>query len=278
MSSSESGMSGGTGKSTTNLSSCTVGVIAGTPTDTYMGVQAFTDAGFDAIGRPISLNPELQTKLQALDWQELTTLTIETCQDLVNAGAQLINIYCNSLSGAADLAKIRKQISVPVITPYDVYQARYIDLYDEKLVLGVIASNGQCFGNFERYMLISCNVTGIPVERWPICPGIGDLPLVIEVEKAFKLPQGLSGKDYIRSADVRDTEYIDKPEAVIQKCGLVELCNILEGVGATEIVLACTHFTFFMEQLQSMVDINIFEPSVDMIELVKQEALKILGN
>jgi len=224
-----------------------VGVIAGTPIDTEMGEKFFTLNQFEAIGEPLSATPEGQTQLQAMSRPELTELTITTARKLVNRGATVINLYCNSLSGSIDLVALRERVQVPVVTPYDAYAS----LLGKYRVYGILAANGQSVGNIERHLISSTKNSEIP-----LLVVMGNLKLVLEIERAYK-------------------ENI-APAELLDKLRIMSLVEHMIACGAEVIMLACTHFTFFEQELRARLagtNIEIFEPSEQMLKLVRQTFL-----
>ena len=82
-----------------------VGVMAGTPVDTQMGVDYIKSKGYEAIGFACSKSAPEQNEMQILHKEELLQIAINGCLDMVAKGATGIYVYCNSLSGAIDMDK-----------------------------------------------------------------------------------------------------------------------------------------------------------------------------
>ena len=124
-----------------------IGVIAGTPVDTQMGVDFVKKEGFEAVGYATASSPEEQNRLQFLEPKYLTLKVLDIIKDFENQGIYRIMIYCNSLSAAVDIQYIRSmQPKSLIVTPLDIYQnlaTKY-----KKIILW--AANGQCLSAIEH--------------------------------------------------------------------------------------------------------------------------------
>ncbi len=218
-----------------------LGIIAGTNVDVKIGLDYFRKKGFSCFGCPISKNPFEQTKLQALGRKKLTLL-VEKAINSLNKDANAIIIYCNSLSGAISLDYLKKRCPIPLITPLDIY----LKIAKKHNVFGLIAANNQSTSNIEK-LILGQNKNAIVI-------GYGNLSIVNDVEK------GLS------------------PKKIISKYCLKELCTLINKSGSEIIILGCTHFTYFYEELllsfkNKSKTINLFEPSYEIFKLLKNTYL-----
>ncbi|WP_144393067.1 aspartate/glutamate racemase family protein [Pleionea sediminis] len=213
-----------------------VGVIAGTLTDTRFGLNYLDSQNTQAIGLSVSESPQAQTKLQALDRETLTQMVIDTIEKLVDAGVNSAMLYCNSLSGAIDLAKVKENSSVPIVTPLEVY-AKLTESYRN---FGLLAANCQSCANIEKNIL-TLNPTAKVI-------GIGNLQIVEDIEA--ELP----------------------PQMIIKLHALKELISALVKSGVQILILGCTHFDYIYDELnQITTDIRLFLPSEKMLESLKKE-------
>lgn len=211
-----------------------VGVIAGTKVDTRFGIEFLEARKTKAIGFAISSTPQEQTQLQALHQNELTNQVLETISLLQKDGANCAMIYCNSLSGAVDLNRIKSESSIPVITPIDVYW----ELTDQYRNFGLLAANCQSCSNIEKNILMK-NPTAKVI-------GIGNLQIVEDIEA------GLS------------------PEMIIKLHALTDLTSSLVKSGVQVLIMGCTHFDYFFEELNSLTkDIKLFQPSERMLSILE---------
>ena len=126
-----------------------VGVMAGTPVDTQMGVDYIKSKGYEAIGFACSKSAPEQNEMQILHKEELLQIAINGCLDMVAKGATGIYVYCNSLSGAIDMDRLKASVPVFVITPLDIYKM----CAKEYRRLSVIAANGQSLAAIEKTIL-----------------------------------------------------------------------------------------------------------------------------
>ncbi|MFV8783395.1 aspartate/glutamate racemase family protein [Microbulbifer sp. SA54] len=216
-------------------SSLTIGVVAGTPTDTRFGLDFLAAREVAGIGVSISSSPQAQTQLQALGRVELTGRLIEAIQSLVEGGAEAAMIYCNSLSGAVDMPAVRAAVAVPVISPLDVYA----ELTRRYRNFGLLAANCQSCANIEREIL-----SGNPSAK---VIGIGNLQIVEDIE------DGLS------------------PAVIVQQHALDDLAAALVKSGVQILILGCTHFDYFYQELLSHCDgIRLFLPSERMLAMLQE--------
>lgn len=210
-----------------------VGVIAATKTDTSFGVDLLAKKGINSIGLSISNNPQEQTLLQTLDKTDLSKRVLTAIDTLKTRGVSSILIYCNSLSGAIDLDLIEKRSRMRIVTPLDVYKS-LANKYD---CFGLLAANCQSAANIEKIILEN--------NKKAIVIGVGNLKLVNEIEAKTD------------------------PNEIIKRYRLKRLCRILKESGCDLVILGCTHFPFFAEELKKIVDILIFEPSEEMAKLIR---------
>ncbi len=215
-----------------------IGIIAATPTDTRFGVIIFRSHGFVPHGVSITHSPQEQTSFQAFNKEELTERVRTNVLKLIKLKVSAVVIYCNSLSGAIDLEYIRKNSSIPIVTPLDVY----CKIAKQYSVIGLFAANGQSVANIER-LIISKNVHATVV-------GLGNL-LIVKAIEAKK-----------------------EPKWIIRHFGIASLYKYFEFIGCEIILLACTHFPYFNNELHAGVKIPILDPADEMIKSI-QDMLKV---
>lgn len=209
-----------------------IGVIAGTPIDTKMGVDYIKEKGHKTIGRFCSDSAEKQAHMQIFDPEGLTENFIEICNEMVDKGAEGIFVNCNSLSGAINLEYARKKILTKIITPLDIYEK---SLNDYKC-LSVIASGCKSLASIE----------GIILKNNPECMiiGAGILPLVVAIETG------------------------EKQEKIYDDFKIKKLLDSFSSMGAEALVLGCTHFPYIIESVKKNLSIPIINPSDKMLEVL----------
>lgn len=210
-----------------------VGVIAGTPVDTTMGVEFLLSKGMSACGYPVSSSPEEQSKLQILSPVELTYKIREIIKEIKAKGIDTIMVYCNSLSGAVDMNQLSIEEDIRIVTPLTVYK-KIAHKYKN---IGVITANNQSSASIEKVVQSinpNCNVIGI-----------GILPLVLYIEK------GICAED------------------IVEKFSLKNILEFYKDIGVDVIILGCTHFSYIYDELERYVEIPMIDPSESMIEMVK---------
>jgi len=209
-----------------------IGVIAGTPVDTKMGMDYIEGKGHRVIGRFCSNSAEEQAHMQIFDPERLTEKFIKICNNMVENGAEGIFVNCNSLSGAINLKYARKRILTKIVTPLDIYE-KSLSTYK---CLSVIASGCKSLASIEEIILKSN----------PNCMiiGAGILPLVVGIETK------------------------EKPEKIYRDFRIQELLESFSAMGAEALVLGCTHFPYIIESVKKNLSIPIINPSDKMLEVL----------
>ncbi|MFA0812314.1 aspartate/glutamate racemase family protein [Microbulbifer epialgicus] len=220
-------------------SSMTIGVVAGTPTDTRFGLEFLDARQFRGVGLSLSASPQAQTQLQALARSALTQQLISAIEQLHQAGADAAMIYCNSLSGAVDMTAVKAASPIEVVSPLEVYA----ELTQRYRNFGLLAANCQSCANIEREIL-ERNKTAKVI-------GIGNLQIVEDIE------DGLSA------------------EMIVQHHALDDLVAALVKSGVQILILGCTHFDYFYQELLAHCDgIRLFLPSERMLQLIQERLLQ----
>lgn len=209
-----------------------IGVIAGTPVDTAMGAKVLEAHGFEALKCPISQRTEEQTVLQVLHKEQLTKITLKKIEWLKTNGVDGIFIYCNSLSTSVDLDWIREKSDIIIVTPLDVY----VKIAKAYLKIGVLAANCQSVGGIEK--VFYDNNPDILVI------GAGMMPIVQAIEASME------------------------PSSIVNSLGVKEIVKGMLAMGVEAIVLGCTHFPYFAQELKSICDVPVYDPASEMINLL----------
>ena len=211
-----------------------IGVMAGTPVDTQMGVDYIKSKGYEALGFACSESAAVQNEMQILHKEELLQIAINGCLDMVKQGATGIYVYCNSLSGAIDMERLKATVPVFVITPLDIYKM----CAKNYTRLSVIAANGQSLAGIERTIL----------GENPECVvfGAGLLPLVVEIEA--ETPS----------------------EKIYDSFKLKKLTESFEAIGCDALILGCTHFPYIEKEITENIGVEVINPSDRMLEILKE--------
>ncbi len=206
-----------------------IGIIAGTPIDTQMGVDLIKKKGFEAEGVHTATNPAEQTVLQFLYPNLLTQKVIEIISDLEIKGIYRTIIYCNSLSSAIDLEEVRvKKPKTLLITPLDIY-GRLAKNYTSIMLW---AANAQSLAGIEKVFY----------EHNPSIQilGLSMLPVVEAIEK------------------------LSLPQDIIEQFNMSSIGPRLPQIEA--LVLGCTHFPYLKDKLS--VSFEIIDPAEKMLEVL----------
>ena len=67
-------------------------------------------------------------------------------------------------------------------------------------------------------------------------------------------------------AIVRSIEDGMDPERIVEECGLEEMAKYMEACGAGAIVLGCTHFPYFKDELAGRTGLPLIDPADRMFE------------
>lgn len=208
-----------------------VAVIAGTPTDTQMGVDLLADNGYQQIsGYSISENPAQQTAFQTSNLAERNQTILELLEQIKVKGIQNVLVYCNSLSGAVDFDALASQVGLTIVTPLQVYR----DLALEYHLIAVLSANAQGLAGIEQ-ALVQTNPSITLVNH-------SSIGLVEAIERG------------------------SNPEEIIEDFHLVELLNYFSKLKVEAVLLGCTHFPYLLPQLDSLLEIPIINPAKKLIE------------
>lgn len=225
-------------------------VIAGTPVDTQMGVEyierktqeAGTEPGFLPLYYPVSLDCDEQVKFQYTDDDGKRAIIDVLFDDAIAEGVRDFFIYCNSLSGSFDFDRyaLKKSIEagedIRIYTPLQVYRS----LGREFSRVGVMAANNLSAHAIEEALMASCpDVYAI---------GTGNMAIVRMIEDGAA------------------------PEEIVEECGLEEMAKYMEACGAEAIVLGCTHFPYFKEELAERTALPLIDPADRMFEALLNAA------
>lgn len=216
-----------------------VGVIAGTPVDTQMGVDFVRESGFEVQGFPTASSPKEQNHLQFLNSKLLTEKVINIIRKLEGQSIFRTMIYCNSLSSAIDVSHIRSCCpNTVLITPLDIYKDISADF--KKIVLW--AANGQSLASIEK--IFYENNPSISII------GVSMLPVIESIE---------------RQENAND---------IFKKFDLLSLC--LKDSKVEGLVLGCTHLPY-LNSVFNNVDIPIIDPAEKMLQkLILTESEEII--
>lgn len=218
------------------MSKITYGIIAGTLFDTELGAEFFAEQGLNVVSENISKTADAQNNLQYSSPKKLEKITIEKVNNLKKSGADIIIIYCNSLSAVLDTEKISALTKLPIITPLDVYKNLDLKNLDS---LAVLAANSQSAAKIEN--IISKNNQKLQF----ITAGI--MPIINAVEDKIA------------------------PAEILSKYGLEKMLISFKEMGADSLLLGCTHLPYLKQEIE-----NIFEEIIDPADKLTELAEEIL--
>lgn len=212
-----------------------IGVMAGTPVDTQMGVDYLAGRGLAAKAYPVSASPREQTRLQVGPEKERNDVIRRLIRRMKGDGVAAVMVYCNSLSATVDMPSLGRQEEIRIITPLDAYHT----LGRRYKKLGVMAATNQGLAGIEKaFMSVNPEMDIL---------GAALLPLV----------NGIEGK-------------MD-PGDLIRDFGLAFLCAFFEANGVEAVLLGCTHFPYLKQELEKMTCKTVLDPTDLMVRLLMAE-------
>ncbi|EKD93291.1 MAG: hypothetical protein ACD_28C00185G0008 [uncultured bacterium] len=189
------------------------GLIAATPVDTRFGLRFLNTLNVEGFTDVLSQNPEEQNYLQLHGKDELEKRCLKKCLEFEKNGVQFIVLFCNSLSSAIDVDRIRKELKIPLFTPFDFYR--------------------ELAGIFHHFGVVTANSTGL-----------------LGIEN-FITKQNLQAKiiGYANLEIVRQIEAKILPEDIILNNGLIDFLNICHVSNVEILLLGCTHYSYLYKEL-----------------------------
>ena len=220
-----------------------VAVLAGTPVDTAMGVEYIKNKNSETEGQcllplcdPVAEDCDAQVRFQYSDDDGKRAVMDNIFDAEIAEGVRDFFIYCNSLSGSFDfdtyavMKSLETGEDIRVYTPLQVYRK----LGREYERLGVMAAN-----NLSTHAIEEALMTSNP-DIYMI--GTGNMTIVRAIEDGLE------------------------PGEIVEKCGLAHMVKYMESCGAEAIVLGCTHFPYFREELAGLTDLPIIDPAGEMFD------------
>lgn len=189
-----------------------VAVMAGTPIDTAFGEKLITSLTTNTIALPISHTPSEQTYFQSMCIAEKERYIHRIIKEHTDISCLIV--YCNSLSSSIDFDKMARTCGIPIITPLQYYQT----IARQYQAFGILSANAQGSAGIERVIVQN--------NRQAVVHAISSLAWVNAIEQ--RLP----------------------PEEIIERYGLEDVLSLFACMRVDCIVLGCTHFPYFIKQLQ----------------------------
>lgn len=210
----------------------TIAVIAASPFDTQLGVEALTKKGVKALAYPATAGGIAFTEYSLLCEEERNAHIGSIIKEAITQGAQAVMIYCNALSALIDVQKLAADMQIRIVTPFMVYK-QYAREYTN---LAVICGTNQGLGGIERV---------IRSERpEDYVTGAGFLKLVHQI-----MEQG-------------------DPEEMFEALGVKELLHFFQKAGCQCLVLGCTHLPYVIDQFLKYSPIPVLDPFEPMLEML----------
>ena len=206
-----------------------LGVIAGTPVDTSMGVEYIKKrGGFEPIYLPAFDNPRQCHVFQMYHFAEKKAEMSKLFEKGIELGCKDFFIYCNSLSASFDFESLGEEYGVKVVTPITAYR----QIAKKYNTVGLIAANNQATGGIEKAL----------THENPACYvyGMGLLSVVEAIE---------AGKDSYE---------------IVRDFAIDELIDFFIRSRAQAMILGCTHFPYLKDVIVKVAE--AMDPNFDIID------------
>ena len=185
---------------------------------------------------PVSVDCDAQVRFQYSDEDGKRAVMDNIFDAEIAEGVRDYFVYCNSLSGSFDfdtyavMKSLDSGEDIRIYTPLQVYRS----LGREYGRIGVMAAN-----NLSAHAIEEALMAANP-DIYMI--GTGNMAIVRAIEDGLE------------------------PEEIIEKCGLRHMLKYMEACGAEAIVLGCTHFPYFRDELAGLTDLPVIDPADKMFE------------
>ena len=227
-----------------------IAVIAGTAVDTQMGVDYVNKrnaeegaARFIPVYMPVAEDCDAQIHFQYSDDDGKRAVIDRMFDEAIGEGIHDFFIYCNSLSGAFDFDTyaLKKSaetgLDIRVYTPLQAYR-RLAASFGR---VGVMAANNLSTHAIEEtFMAANPDIYVV---------GTGNMAIVRAIEDGIN------------------------PGEIVKRFRLAELGRYMMASGAEALVLGCTHFPYFKQELAGEIEIPIIDPADEMYKMMIKGAL-----
>ena len=202
-------------------------VIAGTPVDTLMGIDFLRrkDPVIETLYLPCAESPRECHLFQLKGNDEKKAYIEQLYRKALEKGADRVFVYCNSLSSSVDFDCLSDLFHIITVTPMKAYE-EIARMYD---TVGVLAANNQCTKGIED-RFTSVNPGGTVI-------GVGNLRLTEAVEQKIA------------------------PSKIVKEFDLFDLCRYFKVNGCEAVVLGCTHFPWFQNEITALTDLPVIDPA-----------------
>lgn len=215
-----------------------IAVMAGTPTDTQMGVNLIKASSLSSqqiIPVSISKNPREQTFFQTRSSDERHAAIKKILKVLKKRQVSYIFVYCNSLSSAIDFELLADSLDIPIVTPFSIYK-EFAHHYQK---VGVLTANAQGGAGIEKVMIQSNPKISILA--------VSNLAWVEAVEKKLE------------------------PSKIIMRYGLLETIAFFENNRTEAIIVGCTHFPYFLADYQKYTELPCIDVGAAMVQTMIED-------
>ena len=210
-----------------------IGVLAGEPVDTDMGVDYLKAKGMLAYPYPAASTAAAQTQFQMLPESKRNEKISMLMREMRSDGIKDVMVYCNSLSSTVDTGAIAESLGMKAVTPLMAYR----EIAREYETIGVMAGNCQGLAGIERAILGSnpkCIVLGVSLYK-----------MVLAIEN------------------------FEPQMDIFKRCGVASVLDFYGTMGAQAIVLGCTHFPYLYDEIKAACPVPLIDPADRMFEMLR---------
>lgn len=196
------------------------------------------DRQLEPVFLPVSEDCDAQVRFQYSDDDGKRAVIDNLFEEELAKGTEDFFIYCNSLSGSFDfdsyavLKSLETGRDIRVYTPLQIYR----QLGSSYSRLGLMAANNLSAHAIEEAVM-SANSDIYVI-------GTGNMALVHAIEDGLE------------------------PDRIVRDFRLAELSEYMEACGAEALILGCTHFPYFREELSRRCGLPLIDPADMMYEAV----------
>lgn len=260
-----------------------VAVIAGTPVDTQMGVgyieKKNEETGLqicEPVYLPVAVDCDAQMRFQYSDYSEKRRHIDRIFDSEIEKGTRDFFIYCNSLSGAFDFDEyvIEKNEELREKAYTETAAARPADTKSAGMISAKTKSaqaNPAHADPADKGVVQISVYTPIQVYRKLgakyKCLGV----MAAHNLSAHAIEKALMSSNpaiYVIGAGnmsvVHAIEEGKSPADITEEFRLADMCSYMKASGAEAIILGCTHFPYFKNELAKYTDLPIIDPADEM--------------
>lgn len=280
-----------------------VAVIAGTPVDTQMGVgyieKKNEETGLqicEPVYLPVAVDCDAQMRFQYSDYSEKRIHIDRIFDSEIEKGTRDFFIYCNSLSGAFDFdeyvieknEELREKAyaETAAAQPADAKSAQVVPTFADPMKAKSVQADPAAADPMKAKSAQADPALSDPADKGAVqisvytpiqvyrklgakykCLGV----MAAHNLSAHAIEKALMSSNpgiYVIGAGnmsvVRAIEEGKSPADITEEFRLADMCSYMKASGAESVILGCTHFPYFKNELAKYTDLPIIDPADEM--------------